>query len=144
MKFPRNARIFRGHFDAAPFAAVFFLLILFIQLGSLTYTPGVHIQLPVADGFVGTEKPTVAVAMDPSGRFYFDNHSIAENDLKLQLHKKIAQAREPLALVVQADKDVTKEMLDRITLIAQQAGFSEAVLATLPSSLSPAEQKRSK
>ena len=26
MKFPRNARIFRGQLDAAPFAAVFFLL----------------------------------------------------------------------------------------------------------------------
>ena len=26
MKFPRNARIFRGHLEVAPFAAVFFLL----------------------------------------------------------------------------------------------------------------------
>jgi biopolymer transport protein ExbD len=143
MKFPRNARIFRGHFDAAPVAAVFFLLIIFIQLGSLTYTPGVHIQLPIADGFIGTEKPEVRVAMDASGRLYFDNHSLDENELKLQLHKKLTEAKEPLALVVEADKAVTKEMLDRLTLIAQQAGFSEAVLATLPRSLSPVSKKRS-
>ena len=40
MKFPRNARIFRGQLDAAPFAAVFFLLVIFMMLGSLVYTPG--------------------------------------------------------------------------------------------------------
>jgi len=34
MKFPRNARIFRGQLDAAPFAAVFFLLVLLLMLGT--------------------------------------------------------------------------------------------------------------
>ena len=56
MKFPRNARIFRGQLDAAPFAIVFFLLVIFLMLSSLVYTPGVHIELPVADGLTGTEK----------------------------------------------------------------------------------------
>lgn len=40
MRFARNARIFRGQLDAAPFAAVFFLLVIFMMLGSLVYTPG--------------------------------------------------------------------------------------------------------
>jgi hypothetical protein len=40
MKFPRNARIFRGQLDAAPFAAVLFLLVIFLMLGSLVYTTG--------------------------------------------------------------------------------------------------------
>ena len=35
MKFPRNAKIIRSHFDAAPFAAVFFLLVIFLMLGAL-------------------------------------------------------------------------------------------------------------
>src|SRR5436190_14819734 len=125
MKFPRNARIFRGHFDAAPFAAVLFLLVIFLQLGSLVYTPGVHIQLPIADGFVGTEKIPVKVAIDASGRLYFDNYAIDENELRVRLHKTVAESTEPLALVVQADKAVTHEMLTRLTVIAQQAGFSE-------------------
>jgi biopolymer transport protein ExbD len=141
MKFPRNARIFRGQLDAAPFAVVLFLLVIFLQLGSLVYTPGVHIQLPVADGFIGTEKPTVPVAVDANGRLYFENHPIEENELRLRLHKVVTDATEPLALVVQADKAVTQEMLTRITALAQQAGFSEAVFATLPRALTPTPRR---
>jgi len=40
MKFPRNARIFRGQLDAAPFAIVFFLLVLFLMLASLVSLDG--------------------------------------------------------------------------------------------------------
>ena len=51
MKFPRSARIFRGHLDVAPFASVFFLLVIFALLGALIYTPGipVELQLPEAN-----------------------------------------------------------------------------------------------
>ena len=56
MKFPRNAYIFRGHLDAAPFASVFLLLVIFLMAGSLVYTPGVRLQLPVADDLSGTDK----------------------------------------------------------------------------------------
>jgi biopolymer transport protein ExbD len=59
MKFPRNARIFSSQLDAAPFATVAFLLVIFMMLGSLVYTPGVHIQLPVAEGLAGTDKQPI-------------------------------------------------------------------------------------
>ena len=51
MKFPRNARIFRGQLDAAPYAIVFSCLLLFLLLSSLVYTPGVSIRLPVSARF---------------------------------------------------------------------------------------------
>ena len=42
MRFPRNAKIFRGQLDAAPLAGVFFLLLIFFLLSSrLAFTPGV-------------------------------------------------------------------------------------------------------
>ncbi|HEY3862578.1 MAG TPA: hypothetical protein VGO59_11895 [Verrucomicrobiae bacterium] len=44
MRFPRHARIFRGPVDAAPMAGVFLLLMIFIMLGSLVYTPGVMVD----------------------------------------------------------------------------------------------------
>jgi len=78
MKFPRNARIFRGQLDAAPFVAVFFLLVMFLMLGSLMYTPGVKLELPSAEELPSTDKPTVSVAIDSAGRYYFDNQLIAE------------------------------------------------------------------
>ena len=135
MKFPRNARIFRGQLDAAPFATVLFLLVIFLMLGSLVYTPGTHIQLPLADGLAGTDKRPVAVAVDANGRFYFENQSIEENELKARLRKVVSESTEPLALVVRADKAVTYEMFTRLAVLAQQVGISEAVWATLPRAL---------
>ena len=71
MKFPRNARIFKGQLDAAPFVTVLFLLVLFLMLGTRVYTPGVRLELPGTDKpLPGTDSPTVAVAIDASGQLY--------------------------------------------------------------------------
>jgi biopolymer transport protein ExbD len=136
MKFPRNARIFRGQLDAAPFATVFFLLVIFLMLGSLVYTPGVRLQLPVADNLPGTDRPTVAVAIDASGRLYFENQIVEENQLRGRL-RQAAKDSAGLALVVQADKTVSYDKLVRLTLLAREAGIGDAWLATLPRPLAP-------
>ena len=132
MKFPRNARIFRGQLEVAPFAAVFFLLVIFMMVGSLVYTPGVRLELPVADNLPGTDKPTVAVALDKNGRLYFENQVIEEEDLKGRLRQAAKRSTEPLTLIVQMDKEVTYEMWLRLTLLARDQGITEALLATLP------------
>ena len=134
MKFPRNARIFRGQLDAAPFAAVFFLLVIFMMLGSLVYTPGarLELQLPRADGLPGTDKPTVSVAVDGDGRLYYENQWIEENDLRGRLREAAKKSPEPLTIVIQADKSVNYETCLHLALLARDAGISEALLATLP------------
>jgi biopolymer transport protein ExbD len=132
VKFPRNARIFRGQLDAAPFVAVLFLLVIFMMLGSLVYTPGVALQLPLADDLPGTDKPTVAVAIDAGGRLYFENQVIGEEQLRGRLREVVKSSAEPLTLVVQADKAVNYERLLGLALLARKAGIAEAWLATLP------------
>ena len=134
MKFPRNARIVRGQLDAAPFAAVFFLLVMFMMLGSLVYTPGarLQLQLPRADGLPGTDKPTVSVAVDADGRLYYENQWIEETKLQGRLREAAKKSPEPLTLVVQADKSVSYERCLRLALLARDAGIEEALLATLP------------
>ena|SRR6266446_3993855 len=132
MKFPRNARIFRGQLEVAPFAAVFFLLVIFLMLAFLLYTPGVLLQLPVADDLPGTDKPTVKVALDKNGRLYFEDQVIEEADLKGRLRQAVTRSTEPLTLIVLMDKDVSYEMWLRLTLLARDQGIYEALLATLP------------
>lgn len=132
MKFPRNALMLRGQLDAAPFASVFFLLVIFVMLGSLVYTPGVRIRLPAADDLPGTDKPTVTVAVDASGQFYFQNQRIEESELAGKLHQAVAATTEPLTLVIQSDQDLTQANLVRLSLLAREAGISDALVATLP------------
>jgi biopolymer transport protein ExbD len=132
MKFPRNARIFRGRLDAAPYVTVLFLVAMFLFLSSLVYTPGVHVQLPVADDLPGTDKPQVTVALDKNGRLYFENQSIEEAELKRRLRKAAQSSAVPLTLVVQADRQATYDMLLHLALLAREAGIQDALLATLP------------
>jgi biopolymer transport protein ExbD len=48
MRFARQATIFRGPLDAGPVAGVLFLLVIFMLLGSLLYTPGVIVRFAEA------------------------------------------------------------------------------------------------
>ena len=149
MKFPRNARIFRGHLDAAPFASVLFLFVIFLMLGGFIYTPGVRLQggfiytpgvrlqLPVAGDLPGTDRPTVAVAVGASGQFYFENQAITESKLREELRQAAKTSSEPLVLLVQADKAASQESLIRLSLLAREAGIAEGWLATLPRPFSP-------
>jgi biopolymer transport protein ExbD len=134
MKFPRNARISRSQLDVAPFAAVFFLLVIFMMLGSLVYTPGARLELrlPQANGLSGTDKPTVSVAIDADGRLYYDNQWTEEAALSKRLRAVVQKSAEPLTLVVQADSSVPYGTCLHLALLARDAGISEAILATLP------------
>ena len=132
MKFRRNARILRGQLDAAPLASVFFLLVIFLMLGSLVYTPGVALNLPTADELAGDDKPSVAVAVDANGHFYFENQPIDDRQLGERLRSAVKACPEPMTLLVQADKAATYEALLRVSLVARDAGIARAWLATLP------------
>src|SRR5215472_5018678 len=133
MRFPRNARIFRGQLDAAPFATVSFLLVIFVMLGTLVYVPGVRVDLPSSDGLVlpGTERPTISVAVTTNAIF-FDNQSVSEDYFSNQLSIATRNSPQALTLVVQADKEVTWGKLFRLAAVAHQAGVSEMQYATLP------------
>jgi biopolymer transport protein ExbD len=132
MKFPRNSKLLRNPFDVAPFAAVFFVLVIFLLLGALLPTPGVPLQLPIAANLPGTDRPTVAMAVDQNGRYYFENQIVKEPQLAQSLHAAAAASAEPLTLIINADKTVTYGLLMHITLLARDAGITNALLATLP------------
>ncbi|MDB6110089.1 MAG: biopolymer transporter ExbD [Pedosphaera sp.] len=133
MKFPRNAKIFRGQLDATPFAGVFFCLVLFILLASMVYTPGVFIRLPVSSaGVPGVDGPKLAVAVAANGQLYFKNQPIQRTNLQQRLQEEVKNCAQPLTLVLQADKGVTVEMLDNLADMARATGITNVLQATLP------------
>jgi biopolymer transport protein ExbD len=132
MKFPRNTRLLRNPFDIAPFAAVFFLLVIFLMLATLLPAPGIPLQLPGAENLPGSDRPTVSVAVDANDRYYFASQIVSEGQLKSALAAAARDSREPLTLVIQADQTVTYGQLVRLTLLARAAGIQHALLATLP------------
>ena len=138
MKFPRNAKPLRNSFDMAPFAAVLFLLVIFLMLGALLPTQGIRFQLqpPETGDLPGVDKPTVAMAIDSGGRYYFANQIVSETELKSRLGDAGKKSRVPLTLVIHADKTVTEDQLIHLSLLARAAGIQSALLATLPGAAS--------
>ena len=50
MKFPRNSKILRSQFDMAPFAAVFFIIVIFVMLGTLMARGGLELVPKLRSG----------------------------------------------------------------------------------------------
>ncbi|MGH8022574.1 MAG: ExbD/TolR family protein [Limisphaerales bacterium] len=138
MKFPRNAKLLRSPFDVAPFAAVFFLLVIFLLLSAFLPPPGLSLKLPqfdvtsLAGDLPGSDKPTVSVAIDSSDRLFFANQMVTEYQFKADLRHAVSASKTPLTLVIQADQSVTYGTLVRIALLARDAGITDAFLATHP------------
>jgi biopolymer transport protein ExbD len=130
MKFPRRTRLLRNPFEATAYASVFFLLVLFLSLGSRLYTPGVRINLPEAANVPGTDQPTITVAMDANGQYYFQNQIIGAADLKQRLVQATEQAPEPLTLVIMMDRAARFDDILALQLLARDAGLPEVLIAT--------------
>jgi biopolymer transport protein ExbD len=137
MKFPRNVRALKSPPDYAAVACVFFLLVMFIMLGPVTYTSGLRVQLPVSGELPGTDKPSVQLAVDSEGRLYFQNEEVSETELGQRLTRVVGETAEPLTLVIQADKSVTNDQLTRLAVITRKAGIHDGLLATLPRLVEP-------
>jgi biopolymer transport protein ExbD len=132
MKFRRQMKLIPIRLDAAPYAGVFFCLIIFVLLGQLIYTPGVRLQLPEADGLPGTDQLTLTVALDGEGQLYFENQRISREELGARLGTAVHRTGGPLTLVVQADKTASYSALLDVTLLARKAGIQQALLSVLP------------
>jgi biopolymer transport protein ExbD len=140
MKFPRNAKILRNQFDVAPFAAVFFAFLILLLLGALLPVPGLRLNLqpPSAAELPGVSGPSVAMAVDAGGNFYFENQIVSERQLKTSLTAAVKNSREPMTLVIHADKAVSYGQLAHIALLARspEIGITNLLLATLPGTAS--------
>ena len=139
MKFPRSAKILRSQFDIAPFAAVFFALLILLLLGGLMPVPGLRVSLqpPTADDLPGVDQPALAMAVDSQGRLYFENQIVSEPELKADLATAVRNAHEPLTLIIHADKSVSYEQLAHLAQLARTPGIgiTNLLLATLPDPL---------
>lgn len=142
MRFPHNAKIFRGQFEAAPYVSVFFLLLIFLLAhSSMVVVPGVPIELPVAADLPGADGPIAVVAVDENGTFYFENQMCNEDRLRERLKAAVERSPEPLTLVARAHKKGSNEVLTRLMIIARDAGFRRMIpevrLAPAPAAKPP-------
>jgi biopolymer transport protein ExbD len=134
MKLPRNAKIFRGQLDAAPFASVSFLLLLLILLHSkIVFNPGIQVNLPeAATSLPGTASPAVVVALDSGGQLYYEQQNISLEALRDRLRAAVEQSDGPITLQVQADRSASLETTVLLLSLAEEVGMARAHIVTRP------------
>lgn len=135
MKFQRKAKILRGPLNAAPVAGVVMLLLIFIMISSLLYTPGVLIELPIATPLTITDNPTVVVEVDSNGQCFYNNKPVDLADLKVAFKNRLRDAAmlsRKLTLVLWADKAVRNEVMVKLEALAEESGIAEVLIAGNP------------
>ncbi len=88
--------------------------------------------MPEAVNLSATTNQTLVVAVDQGGQLFFENQVIRHDQLKERLQSAVTEARQPLTLVVRADKKVELKELMPLWLLARAAGIKDIIQATRP------------
>jgi biopolymer transport protein ExbD len=102
MRFARQATIFRGPLDAGPVVGVLFLLVIFMLLGSLLYTPGVLVKF---EGSAAPDAQTITVTSGGDILFAGKTNTAAELEQLRTGALKNAPGNQPFRLQVEPGAD---------------------------------------
>jgi biopolymer transport protein ExbD len=102
MRFARQATIFRGPLDAGPVVGVLFLLVLFMLLSSLLYTPGVLVNF---EGSAPPDARTITVTSDGQILFAGKTNQAADLEQLRAGELKNAPGNQPFRLQVEPGAD---------------------------------------
>lgn len=94
--------------------------------------PGNRLELPEFAGFPGATNPIVVVSINLNGQLFFQHQVVREDSLQNKLILFVENARFPVTMVVQADREVKYDKIIQVCAIARKAGIHEVDLATLP------------
>jgi biopolymer transport protein ExbD len=123
MRFHRNAKVFRGQLDAAPFATVFFLLLVFVVLGALVHTPGTPLRLTSATHLLDSAKHPL-IEISQSGDIFY-NKQVYHLDTLENLRADLAKLpRGSVVAWATGTGAPPRELLTSVREIAQKNGLS--------------------
>ncbi len=123
MRYTRNVKIFRGGVDAAPFASLFFLLVLFTLLFySHVFFPGVPIQL--ADQEEPPEMETRSVKVGASGTIHFLGSSYNLAEFKRELQSRAQRGTLPRRLLITAELGANSSTVATVEDLLKGSGIA--------------------
>jgi biopolymer transport protein ExbD len=123
MRFSRNTKIFRGGVDAAPFAGVFFLLVLFLMLFySHVFFPGVPIQLADQEG--APELASRSAKVLASGEVVFLGMTYSVEEFKVELRTLGQRGTLPRRLIIEAEPQADQALTAEVENLLKGAGIN--------------------
>ena len=136
MKFPRKAKIFYGgRLDFAPFASVFFLLVVFLMFNPLLIPfPGVKMRQPQS---VRPNLPQLEAAIADGGQIHFKSQFVSPEEFREKLARAVAQSERPPSLIVLMGKKAGYETFSQVYQIAQEEGVGQVFQVGLGEAFGP-------
>lgn len=123
MRFSRNAKIFRGGVDAAPFASLFFLVVLFVMLfHSHVFFPGVPVLL--RDQEAPPPMPGRSAKIHASGLIDFLGETYELPDLREELRSRGQKGTLPRRILIEADPSASGELRAEVENLLTGAGIA--------------------
>jgi biopolymer transport protein ExbD len=111
------------------------------ELGFAIEPPGTRIELPETPEQPGARTPSVIIAVNLNGQYFFENQLVSEKeDLQERLARAAKASREPMTLVLKLDKAVEVDTFVQLCEMAREAGFSDVILGTRPMIKPPQEK----
>src|SRR3569832_2023523 len=115
MKYPRNAKIFRGQLEAAPVACVFFVLLIMVLFhSSLVYTPGLPAELVQLNELRSSRSGKKELVIGADQSFIYENSKYKEQEFYQRLREQSRKGRAPKALLVHAPSSLDPEVMSRL------------------------------
>ena len=133
MKFPRNAKVFRGQLDVAAFAGVFFALCLMLVFSTLlVHSLGWKFNCPRCwtHGFREWSRRLSTLPWMLKERFTLKARSSKEPSFKNRLSHVVAQFEKPPTLIIQGDANADLSMVLNLCELASKTGVSRTLWAT--------------
>ncbi len=123
MRYSRNIKIFRGGVDAAPFASLFFLVLLFTLLFySHVFFPGVPIQLGNIEE--PPEMITRAAKVHASGTIEFLGKSYDLAEFKAELQSRSQKGTLPKRVLFETEPQTSAKLATQIENLLKGAGIA--------------------
>ena len=107
---------------------VFILLIFFIVTTVFVEETGVEVNKPQASSSVDLEKNSIMIAITAEGKVVYGGREIGPTGVRSTVRRLVQ--REPMPVIIQADKSVRTELLVRVIDEAKLAGASTVNLST--------------
>jgi biopolymer transport protein ExbD len=123
MRYARNAKIFRGQVDAAPFAGVFFLLLLFLLLfNTHVFIPGVRVDLGGQPA--PPELTARIVKVLRSGEINFEGSKYSYSQLQSELQERAQKGQVPARLIFDSEPGTPEELVNQVRDLVSGMGIA--------------------
>lgn len=106
------------------------LLIIFIIVAPMI-EQGIDVTLPAAEPKRIDVSEVLTIAVTENERVYLENHRVTMDELRERL-SNISAARDEVAVLVKADKDIRYGRVVEVLDVVRGAGISRLAMATRP------------